>query len=154
MDFLTTICDTVISIVGEESFFNAIAMIAGAGYLWFKRQTRLDEVTDQRMKKALTCLEAGVSKTYRVYVAERKKANADGKLTEEERVQARNMAFSFARNYAFNEGLDLVKELGGDMLPVLIEKTIGGLKKDCAGPTPTPPTPTENTTTTPTVNPQ
>jgi hypothetical protein len=121
-------------LVGDEAFFNIMATLVVTVWMWFKRKTRLDEVGDQRVQKAISCLEAGVMTTYQRYVKERKKLAEDGKLTEEEKREAREMAFSFARNYAFTNGINLVKELGADIIPCLIEKSVGGLKQECSGP--------------------
>ncbi len=120
--------------IGDEAFFNIVATLVGMGWVWFQRVARLDQVKDQRFIKAKRFLEAGVAKTYQVFVKERKKAASDGKLTEEEKREAREMAFSYARSYAFDEGLNVAKELGGDLIPGFIEQAIGKLKTDCSGP--------------------
>lgn len=133
LDTLMSYVEYIIKFVGEDTFFNLAAAIVG--FLWLKFQRTMEKSTKNNamIKKAMEFLEAGVSKTYQEYVRARKAASADGKLTEEERREARQMAYTFARSYAAKEGISLVRTLGADMIPVLLEKTVGGLKREASG---------------------
>lgn len=125
--------ELMVDFMGEETFFNLLAAVVG--YMWLRAQHALgvDRKNNTTMTRALQFVEAGVAKTYQEYVRARKAASADGKLTEEERRTARQMAFTFARSYALKEGLNLVNVLGADVIPVIIEKTVGGLKREGSG---------------------
>ncbi len=103
------------------------AVVAVATFVWGLVQ-RWDKIAAWKLAKAMACLEAGVQSAYDSYVRAIKLASEDGKLTDEERKQARQIAIDAAKAYATTYGIDLVKELGAEMLPVLIEKVISKLK--------------------------
>lgn len=134
MDF-SGLLETAIKFVGDEQFFGLLATAVATLWAWGQRKIGVERKEGQLTHKALSFLEAGVAKTYQEYVKVRKQANEDGKLTAEEAKAARVQAFETAKQYALNNGVDLVKSLGADMIPVLIEKTVGGLKKEASGPT-------------------
>lgn len=124
---------TVFEALGEEQVFNLIAMGAAAVWAWGQRQMGIDRKTSKNWNAALSFLEAGVAKTYQVYVKQRKTAAADGKLTEEEKREARELALNYARSYARDNGIELVKTIGADLVPVFLEKAVGTLKRDASG---------------------
>ena len=103
------------------------AVVAIAGLLWGIVK-RWDKLADWKLTKAVECLEAGVQASYDSYVRAIKLASEDGRLTEEERKQARQLAIDAAKAYAASYGIDLVKTLGAEMLPVMIEKILSKLK--------------------------
>ena len=78
-----------------------------------------------RLERASEFLGAGVRETYEEYVRNAQKANADGKLTAEERNIAMQMAISKAKEYCLQNGLDLLKIYAKEFLPVLVERIIG-----------------------------
>lgn len=81
-----------------------------------------------RYEKAIACLEAGVQTVYDEYVRSIKEASKDGKLTDEERRYARNLAIATAQEYAQRYGVDVAKELGKEFLAVTVEKILARFK--------------------------
>lgn len=73
---------------------------------------------------ALNAFEAGVMDSYETYVRAIKISREDGKLTDEERKEARKRAIDVAVALARSEGLDLVKFYGKEYIPVIIEKFV------------------------------
>ncbi len=134
-DAIQGLVETAIGFVGQEQFFGLLATGVAALWAWGQRKLGVERKDGQLTHRALSFLEAGVAKTYQEYVKVRKQASADGKLTPEEAKAARKQAFETAKQYAMSNGLDLVKTLGADMIPVLLEKTVGGLKRESSGPT-------------------
>ena len=134
LDQIFGVIEQMIDFVGQETFFNIVAGLVGFWWLKAQRAMGIDRKTNANWERALEFLEAGVMRTYQEYVKARKTASADGRLTEDEKREARQMAFTFARSYAAKEGMNIVKELGAEMIPVLIEKTVGGLKREASGP--------------------
>lgn len=134
-DTIESLVGNLISFMGEDQFWGMLATGIAALWAWGQRKLGVERKEGQLAHKALSFLEAGVAKTYQEYVKARKKASADGKLTEDEARAARQMAFETAKQYALTNGVDIVKVLGADMVPVLLEKTVGGLKREASGPT-------------------
>ena len=132
-DSVIGLFDKVVGLLGEEQTFNMLAGAALAFYAWVQRKVGIDRKEKTVLNDALGFLEAGVAKTYQVYVKARKDASADGHLTVDEKRQARELALMHAKDYAAKEGISLIKTLGTDMIPVLIEKAVGGLKKEAGG---------------------
>jgi len=102
-------------------------MVAGA-WTFFKSRDLYQEIKGQKYSIAMDALEAGVEKTYRVYVEALKKAKADGKLTPEERAAARQKAIAYAQEFGCTRGIDVIEELGREYVPVLISKIVRVLK--------------------------
>lgn len=81
-----------------------------------------------KFRRAIECVEAGVFNTYETYVKALKDAAADGKLTDDERKVARDLAINAAKTYAKNQGIELAKYIAEDYLPVLIDKFVQSRK--------------------------
>jgi hypothetical protein len=111
--------DWVVALVGT--------IVAGA-WTFLKSRDLYQEMRGQRYSVAMDALEAGVEKTYRVYVEALKKAKADGKLTPEEKAAARQRAVAYAQEFGRTRGIDVIEELGGEYIPVLIGKIVRALK--------------------------
>lgn len=90
-------------------------------------------VVNWRLERAVQCLASGVRETYEEYVRNIQKANADGKLTTDERDQAMRMAIDKAKSYAYREGFDLAKTYAKEFLPVIVERLIGIQKANGRG---------------------
>ena len=106
-----------------------MASVALAIWTWVKAEFLADLWRNRRTATALHALEAGVEKTYHVYVKAIKEANADGKLTAEEREKARGIAIGFAREFGRDQGVDLVKDIGVAGLELIIAKIVKALKR-------------------------
>ena len=111
--------DWVVALVGT--------IVAGA-WTFFKSRGLYQEMKGQKYSAAIEALEAGVEKTYRVYVEALKKAKADGKLTPEEKAAARQRAIAYAQEFGRTRGIDVIEELGREYIPVLISKIVRVLK--------------------------
>ena len=85
-----------------------------------------------RFVRALTILEAGIEETYRTYVQALKAARADGKLTAEEKQEARTRARDRALELARAEGVDLIRELGPAFIELYLSKLVGKMKSSAA----------------------
>lgn len=85
-----------------------------------------------RRERAALCLAAGVRETYEAYVRHIKQASADGKLSDDEREEAVRQAVARARQYAANEGFDLLKVMAKEYLPVWIDSLVRRFKGEAA----------------------
>jgi hypothetical protein len=90
-------------------------------------------VAKWRLERAIQCLASGVRETYEEYVRIAQKANADGKLTTDERDRAMGMAIEKAKSYARDQGFDLAKAYAKEYLPVVVERLIGVQKANGRG---------------------
>lgn len=133
LDSIFGLVETAINFLGEDQFWGLLATGVAALWAWGQRKMGVERKQGELKSEALGFLEAGVAKTYQAYVKARKSASEDGHLTEDEKREARELAFVYAKDYAMKEGVNLVKTLGADMIPVLIEKAVGGLKKEAGG---------------------
>jgi hypothetical protein len=124
--------DTLKAILSNDAFITLIATIIGTLWAAFKASAWFQSRKAGRVEKALLCLEHGVETTYQTYVRECKLANADGKLTPEERAAALNSAIENASAYARQEGLDLALELGRERLAGYIEAILRNVKIEAA----------------------
>jgi len=111
--------DWVVALVGT---------LLAAAWTFFKSRDLYEKIRQQRYFVAVEALEAGVEKTYRVYVQALKEAKADGKLTPDERAAARQKAVAYAQEFGCTRGIDVIEELGREYIPVLISKIVRMLK--------------------------
>jgi hypothetical protein len=111
--------DWVVALVGT---------LAAAAWTFFKSRDLYEETKQGKYLAAIEALEAGVEKSYRVYVRAMKEAKADGKLTPEERATARQKAIAYAQEFGLSRGTDVIEELGREYMPVLIGKIVRLLK--------------------------
>lgn len=89
---------------------------------WQKRRKR-------RYAKAVDALEAGVNQTFNAYVNAIKDSRDDGKLSDEEKLLARQLAIQTAQDFAQTEGINVVRVLGHEYMDLWIEKIINRLKR-------------------------
>ena len=108
----------------------------GVGLVWaaLKSSEWFRGRVSARFRKATECLEAGVEQTYQIYVREIKRGRADGKLTNTERARARASAIDAARRFAKRRGINLVKELGEDLVTFHVERAVRRAKREAAQP--------------------
>ena len=94
---------------------------------WLRERTAMK--SHAALEAAYNFAAYGVDYTWKILVSALKDAKAnDGKLTEEEKRQALTMAKGAAIDYARKNGVDLVKNIGPELLELLIEKVIGDRK--------------------------
>ncbi|MFC1735129.1 hypothetical protein ACFL1X_03365 [Candidatus Hydrogenedentota bacterium] len=118
----------MIEIIGWENIVATVGAIVAMAWTALKGQVFFERVRSQRYWKAVKCLESGVVFTYENYVREIKAASSDGKLTVDERRRARKTAIEKAKEYGWDHGIDVLRELGRDYVPVLVERIVGRLK--------------------------
>ena len=82
----------------------------------------------KKLDIALDALEIGVRQTYEGYVKSLKMANQDGKLTDEEKKTARDIALTVATAWAKTQGVNLAKVYAKEYLPILVEKLVRSSK--------------------------
>ena len=101
------------------------------GGLWalFKSSGFLVRCRNQRYRRAILTLEAAAEETYRTYVRAIKEARVDGKLTDEERDQARRLALGRAVELGRTQGIDLLQELGEAYLNLHLTRLVQRLKR-------------------------
>lgn len=105
-----------------------IGAVLGAVWTVFRSSEWFERSRDRRYSRALEALEAGVERTYRTYVQAIKEASDDGRLTEEERRRARELAKETAILYGRTEGVDVLREVGEAYLDLWIAKLVKKLK--------------------------
>lgn len=69
-----------------------------------------------------------VNAVYQEYVKARKEANADGKLTDEEKKEARNLALAKLKEIGKEKGIDYAKTYGLPAILGLVEKFVSSNK--------------------------
>ncbi len=113
--------ETILDLLAKPEFqtivVSAIAFIFGL-------VKKMQFTKKWKLGVAANAIEVGVIDTFESYVRVRKAGWADGKLTDDERREARSIAINVAIDFARDKGLDIVKFYGKEYLPVLIEKFI------------------------------
>ena len=115
-------------LITSEAGLTMLGAIAGTVWTAFRSMDWYYRAQRRRYARALQALEAGVERTYRAYVQAIKEANSDGRLTEEERRRARELARETAILYGRTEGIDVLRELGETYLDLWIAKLVKRLK--------------------------
>ena len=110
--------DTILKILDNDIILQGVALIVAAGWMWLRKQAinkaNVNEAKRTKYDLALDCIAAGVEETWETYVRGIKAGAEDGKLTTEERAEARSHALQAAVAYARAAGLDLLEALGSD----------------------------------------
>lgn len=119
---------TLLENLPHETLLSAALTIAGLLWSLLKTVDLTQRIQHQRLRRALLVLQAAVDDTYRTYVQALKAARADGRLTQEERRRARELAKARAIALARTEGINLFQELGSAYLDLWIAKTVKRLK--------------------------
>ena len=116
------------NILGSEPALTLVGTVAGCLWTLFKSSEYYGRFRRRRYRKAIRALEAGVEKTYRTYVREIKRARQDGKLTEAEKIRARDLAIDTAISFGRSRGLDVATEIGEEYLDMWVEKLVNKQK--------------------------
>ena len=123
---------TLSNVLVSEPGLALVSAVLGAIWTLFRSGEWYRRVQSQRNSKALQALEAGVELTYRTYVQAIKEARADGKLTPEEMREARQRARDAAIEFGRTQGIDVLRELGGEYIDLWIAKLVKRLKQGAA----------------------
>jgi uncharacterized membrane protein YebE (DUF533 family) len=116
-------------LLGSDAGLTAVGAILGGAWTLFKSTEWFGALKQQRTQRAVQVLEAGVEETYRAYVQAIKASRADGSLTAEEKQHARELALQRALDIARKDGIDLVRELGGDYIQLWLAKAVNQQKR-------------------------
>jgi len=105
-----------------------IALVAlGLGFIKGKGWIREDFISELE-----TDVSAVVNEVYQEYVKEKKTAAEDGKLTEDEKKHARQLAFDKLKELGKKKGKNYVKEWAVPVILDLIEKFVTKKKEGSA----------------------
>lgn len=115
-------------VISSESGLTLVGAVVGAMWAAFKSSDWYENARSRRYAKAVEALEAGVEQTYRTYVQAIKAAREDGKLTDEEKRQARELAREAAIEFGRTRGVDVLREVGAEYVDVWIAKLVQRLK--------------------------
>jgi len=115
--------------IHSDVTFKAIAAILALLWTIFRSSDWYARRKSARIAQAIALLETAVARTYEEYVRAIKHARADGKLTEEERRQARQQALNTALRMAQKESLPLLRLLG----PAHVERHVAQIVKRAKG---------------------
>lgn len=119
---------TWISLLGSEAGLGLMGALFGGLWSMFRASEWRKRAEEKRYNKALQALEAGVELTYRTFVKSIKDSRDDGKLTEDEMRIARERARSAAIEFGQTQGIDVMRELSGEYIDVLIAKLVKNFK--------------------------
>ena len=112
----------------NEVFIELVITILGLILTIFKGTEIYKKHVKEKYETAISCLEAGILEVQEAYVSDIKKAREDGKLTEEEKLAARNKALNRANEIGAKLGIDVISILGRDFLDYLIAKKVNEIK--------------------------
>ncbi len=120
---------TLHDILASDSALTALGWALGGLWTAFRASDWFARLRNERLRKAIDALEAGVDITYRTYVEAIKAAREDGKLTSQERREARRRARETAIQFGRSQGIDILQELGADYIDMWIERILRQVKE-------------------------
>jgi hypothetical protein len=108
----------------------AVTLI-GLAWAFFKStEWYAENIIKTRRAKAIDSVQAGVRSVYETYTREIKAASEDGKLTDEERAKARDLAKEAAIQFGKTNGVDVIKVIGQEFIDLYLEKAHKDLNKN------------------------
>ena len=116
-------------LLGSEPGLTLAGAFVGMVWTWLKSSEWFQRRRERRLARALEGIEAAVEETYRTYVEALKAGREDGRLTADERVRARSLARERAVAIARTDGVDLLREVGGDYVDLWIARLVRRLKR-------------------------
>lgn len=108
-----------------DLLMKAVLTALGTGLLWVMKKWFSDYKATTVYREAIEALEIGWNKTQEQFVVWTKRAAADGKLTADERAEARQMALDFAQASASGQARVLLATWGQDKVAALLAKITG-----------------------------
>ena len=117
---------------GSPEFFNLVISLLAGIWTFFKGTEWYSRLVTDKYQSIVSLVELAVDQIYQTYVRVRK-ASSDtapvGKLSEEERVEARSKAVDLVKQLAEQRGLDLTKLVGSDGdVELLVQKVVNDVK--------------------------
>ncbi len=113
----------------SEGALTLIGGLIGTAWTLFKSTEWYSQRRRNRYEAAIEVLEAAVEETYRTYVAALKEGRSDGKLTPAERRRARQLARERAISIGRSRGVDVLRELGQELIDLWIARHVKKLKR-------------------------
>jgi len=113
------------AIVNNSIYLESILGVLALAWTLFRSSEWWKGRKDSLYYKAVMAVEAGVEHTYRNYVRQLKLDAQDGRLTDQERAKARELAKHVALQYS--GGINLMNALNGQ-LDLELEKAVRRLK--------------------------
>ena len=105
----------------EDYIFLAITAIIGV-------MIQFDVVKRWKYRWALEIIQLAVSSIYNEFVKPAKAAAENGKLSEDQRVEARRKAIEKAKVIAKDRGIDLNAVLGNELLEMYVQLAVSKVK--------------------------
>jgi len=103
-----------------------LVSIAGTVFLLYLKKKYANDALVQEM---IECINVGVTDTYNNFVRDTKAKNANNKLTEEERMLARNLAISVAKDIASKKVFMILDKMDSKELECIVDQIVNKLKK-------------------------
>lgn len=119
----------MIDFLESETGFQLLAWAVAVVWALIQGSKWWQERVAAKYGQAVTAIEAGVSETYAVYVEAIKKGRTDGKLTPDEREEARQMALRRAREILLDRGAKLDKIMPPREAAMWVERGVTALKQ-------------------------
>ena len=106
-------------------------VIAAVGLIWaaIKRSERYKAWATAQHEKAVLAVEAAVAEVYNVFVRQAKDSSPNGRLSDAERKQARNLAAQAAIAYGDSTGVDVKRTLGNEFVDLYIQQAVAKAKR-------------------------
>jgi hypothetical protein len=98
-----------------------LAVVLGLIVTFVVKKKWVDEKLANDLKDDVS---GAVTSVYHEYVKARKEANEDGKLTDEEKKEARNLALNKLGEIGKDKGIDYAKKYGVPLILGLVEKFV------------------------------
>ncbi len=115
--------------IQSDEAFKVIAAILALLWTLFRSSDWYARQKSARVAQAIALLETAVARTYEEYVRAIKHSRVDGKLTDEERREARQRAMNTAIDMAQKQWLPLLRLLG----PAHVERHLAQIVKRAKG---------------------
>ncbi len=102
-------------------FLGAVALATGI-------VVKLGFIKRYNLARCVLAIQSAVQEVYGNYVKDLKRANADGKLTEDEKAEAVAQAYQRAKTIVSEEGIDLAKYYGPRISRAIIDAAVNKSK--------------------------
>lgn len=120
---------TLHDLLHSDATLTLLAAAATALWTFFKSTECFARLEKRRFNSALAAIEAAVAETYEDYVRDLKSTRSDGRLSDDERRNAREKAYQRARAITRAQGIDLAAALGREAAELWIGKLVRRLKR-------------------------
>ena len=105
----------------EPHILEFIVLALGVSIAWMTRKGWLQKELGEELKLDV---QGAVTSVYHEYVKAKKAANEDGKLTDDEKKEARTLALTKLKDIGSEKGMDYAKKYGVPALLGLVEKYV------------------------------